>query len=91
MSRISDEMIARATASLAPITLPVQAFGPEDVEWFDAPRPTWAWLSWRDRPAERISCVATGASDRVVILDVDSLGGRWQPAVWRNAVMIRTS
>lgn len=87
--RISDEMIARAAASRAPITLPVQAFGPGDVEWFDPPRPVWAWLSWRDRPAERIPCVATGANDRVVVLDVDSPGGRWQPVVWRNAVSVR--
>lgn len=89
-SRVSDEMIARAASSVSPLTLPVQAYGPQPVEWFDAPRPVWAWVSWRDRPAERVACVATGANDRVVVLEVPTSGGHWTPVVWRNAVTVRS-
>lgn len=83
-------MIARAAASVAPVTLPMQAYGPRDVEWFDAPRPVWAWVSWPDRPTERVACVAVGANDRVVMLEVPCDGGHWAPVVWRNAVTVRT-
>jgi len=82
-------MIERAAASVAPTTLPTPAYGPQPVEWFDPPRPVWAWVSWRDRPAERVACLATGANDRVVVLEVACDGGHWAPVVWRNAVTVR--
>lgn len=83
-------MIARAVSSAAPVTLPQQAYGPDPIVWFDSPRPVWAWVSWKDRPAERLPCLAAGANDRVVILDVHTNGGAWSPVVWRNAVTVRT-
>lgn len=86
--RVSDEMTARAAGSVAPVTLPMQAYGPREVEWFP-PRPVWAWVQWPNRPATRVPCVAVGANDRVVILEVPCDGGHWQPVVWRNAVTVR--
>ncbi len=82
-------MTARAAASVAPLTLPLQAYGPNPLEWFDPPRPVWAWVQWPNRAADRVEVRAVGANDRVVVLEVPCDGGHWQPVVWRNAVTVR--
>lgn len=74
-----------------PCTLPMQAFGPQPIEWFKEPRPVWVWVSWRDRPAERLPGLARGANDRVVMVAVDVRGDHWEPVVWRNAVTVRAA
>ena len=33
-TKVSDEMLSRTLASVPPITLPMQAFGRQPVEWF---------------------------------------------------------
>lgn len=89
-TKVSDEKLARVITSVKPITLPMQAYGPQKVEWFERKHPVWAWVSWPDRAAERMEAWALGANDRVVILEVPCDGGHWSPVVWRNAVTVRT-
>lgn len=83
---LSDERIARAAT--APITLPVQAYGPQPIEW--APRGSApevnVWVSWPEGPATRIHATAAGWNDRVVIVEWEAPGGRRSIVVWRNAV-----
>ena len=88
-TKVSDEMLSRTLASVHPITLPLQAYGPQPVEWFDPKRPVWAWVQWPNRAAERVAAWAMGANDRIVVLEVPCDGGHWQPVVWRNAVTVR--
>lgn len=88
-TKVTDEKLEQTLAREAPITLPQQAFGPNPIEWFKEPRPVWAWVQWRDRPAERVAGVARGANDRVVMLAFDANGDHWEPVVWRNACAVR--
>lgn len=81
--------MARTVASMAPVTLPMQAYGPQSIEWFDKPRPVWAWVQWRNQAATRESCWALGGNDRIVMLRVPADGGAWEPVVWRAAVSVR--
>ncbi|MDU0344095.1 hypothetical protein RWH44_00140 [Microbacterium sp. KSW2-29] len=50
-TKVSDEMLSRTLASVPPITLPMQAFGSQSVEWFRDKRAVWAWVQWPDRAA----------------------------------------
>lgn len=89
---LNDKKISEA--SEPPITLPSSAYGPQELEW--VPRGTskpavWAWISWRDRPAERIPAFAKAWNDRVVIVTWDGVGGAIDTVVWRNAVTRRSS
>ena len=88
-TKVTAEKMARTIASAAPTTLPMQAYGPQPIEWFDKPRPVWAWVQWRDQPATRVAAFAQGANDRVVMLEVVVGHDRWQPVVWRSAVTVR--
>lgn len=77
-----------------PTTLPAPAYGPEPIMWAvleRADKPAvWAWISWRDRPAERVAAHAIGWNDRVVCVEWDAQpGGTRQTMVWRNAVTVR--
>lgn len=87
---LSDKRIAGARPR--PTTLPAQAYGPGRIDWVPAnqSRPAvWAWVSWPDRPAERIAAFASGWNDRVVIVTWDGPGGAIDTVVWRNAVTRR--
>lgn len=76
--------------SPAPCTLPMQAYGPQPIEWHRAQPPeVWSWVSWRDGPATRIPAVATGWNDRVVIVEWEAAGGKQSVVVWRSAVAWR--
>lgn len=87
-----EQRVAAAAARPEPLTLPLQAYGPEPIEWHhDHPRPVWAWIIWRDGPATRIPAVADGWNDRVVIVGWEADGGRRTVVVWRNAVSVRAS
>lgn len=80
-----------ASVPTAPIAIPMQAYGPEPVVWAERPLPVWAWVSWPDRPAERIACQAAGWNDRVVFVRWYSPRGEIQATVWRNAVTRRNA
>lgn len=88
---LNDKRIAEAPAR--PITLPVEAYGPNELEWVpvgtSAP-PVWAWVCWPDRPAERIAAFAKGWNDRIVIVGWDGTGGAIDTVVWRGAVRRRS-
>ncbi|MBQ9917341.1 MAG: hypothetical protein IJO71_09095 [Microbacterium sp.] len=90
-TKVTDEKLERTLARESPCTLPIQAFGRQPIEWFKEARPVWAWVQWRDRPAERIPAVARGANNLVVMLAFDVAGDHWEPVVWRNAVTIRAA
>lgn len=83
--RIFSEMPA------APCTLPQQAFGPDPVRWTREQPPVWAWVSWPDRPAERIAAHATGWNDRVVCVEWIGDRGTVNTMVWRSAVTRRST
>lgn len=87
---LNDRKIAQAAAELTPTTLPLQAYGPEPIEWAPQPHPmVWAWISWRDAPASKVPAVAAGWNDRVVIVEWEAPGGRRSVVVWRGAVTRR--
>lgn len=88
-NKVSDEKLSRVLSAVKPMTLPLQAYGPQPVEWFEKRRPVWAWVQFPNRAAERVEAWAMGANDRVVMLEVPCDGGHWQPVVWRNAVTVR--
>lgn len=88
-SRVTDEKLQRVLNRVAPVTLPVQAWGPVPVTWHDPVLPVWAWVCWPDRPAERIAGFAHGSNDRVVLFEWAGDGGTRQVVVWRNAVTRR--
>lgn len=72
---LNDGRIAAAAA--APITLPVQAYGLQPIEWVphgNGPEVS-VWVSWANRPATRIRATAAGWNDRVVIVE-------WGSAWW---------
>lgn len=73
-----------------PVTLPQQAYGPQEIEWVRKRPPVWAWVQWPDKPAERIPAYAHGWNDRVVVITWQALGGERSCVVWRNAVTRRT-
>lgn len=88
--RVAAERIA--DSSSAACTLPQQAYGLQPIAWVPAhePRPeVWAWITWPDRPAERLPAVATGWNDRVVIVEWMTVHGVRNVVVWRNAVTRR--
>lgn len=90
--RYADSYDQRAAQKIAespppPCTLPQQAYGPNPIEWAGKSRPpVWAWISWPDRPAERIPAHACGWNDRVVIVEWGTDRGTRNTVVWRNAV-----
>ena len=87
---LNDARILQATAQLAPCTLPLQAYGPEPIEWQRGRMPeVWAWITWRDGPATKIPAVAAGWNDCVVVVEWEAPGGRRSVVVWRNAVTRR--
>lgn len=88
-TRVSDEMVARVLASIAPCTLQPETWGTRPIEWYTQKRPVWAWVTWPNRAATREAAWATGGNDRVVMLEVPCEGGHWAPVVWRNAVSVR--
>lgn len=88
-TKVTAEKMARAVASMPPVTLPQHAYGPRPTTWFDAPKLVWAWVQWRDRAATREACIARGANDRIVHLEIPFEGGHWGTVVWRNAVTVR--
>lgn len=86
---MSDEKLQAVLANVAPVTLPMQAYGPNPVEWVREPPPVWAWISWPHQPAERVEAFALGWNDRVVIVQWDTPTGSVNTVVWRNAVTRR--
>lgn len=87
--RLMRERIA--DGAVPPCTLPLQAYGPESIEWCKPPRPAvWAWVQWPQKPAERIAATAVGWNDRVVIIVWNGDRGELNTVVWRNAVTRRS-
>lgn len=87
---LNDERVRNAP--MTPCTLPQQAYGPRPFDWSQRPQPVWAWITWPNRPAERIACFATGWNDRVVVVKwYQDPGGAVETVVWRNAVTRRTT
>lgn len=78
-------------ASPPPCTLPQQAYGPQHLVWAKSRLPVWAWISWPDRPAERIAAFARGWNDRVVNVSWYGPRGEVDCVVWRNAVTHRSA
>ncbi|MBW9093089.1 hypothetical protein JNB62_05290 [Microbacterium jejuense] len=88
---LNDKAIAEA--SPRPTTLPQQAFGPNPIHWVprsESKPAVWAWVSWPDRPAERIAAFARGWNDRVVNVEWNGPRGTTETMVWRNAVTRRS-
>ena len=87
---LTDARMQRAGST--PVTLPQQAYGPEEITWVKGERPpVWAWVNWPDRPAERIAAFATGWNDRIVVVNWYTSHGAVSAVVWRNAVRRRRS
>lgn len=84
---LNDERIANAEP--APITLPVQAYGSQKVEWPQEHAPVWVWISWPHKPAERVPARVLGFNDRVCVVEWDAATGVRNTVVWRNAVTLR--
>lgn len=80
----------RADSTDRPATLPVQAYGPNPIEWPERRPTVWAWVQWAERPAERVAAVAKGWNDRVVIVEWYGPTGARETVVWRNAVTRRS-
>jgi hypothetical protein len=88
--KLHVDSIARMLQRLpGPLELPVQAYGPNPIEWHHGRIPVWVWCSFPDRPAERLPGYVKGQNDRIVVVWVDGPGGGWERAVWRNAVTHR--
>lgn len=89
---LNDRKIAEAPSR--PTTLPTRAYGPNELAWLprgvSAPA-VWAWISWRDRPAERVAAFAKGWNDRVVVVEWSGPTGTLDTVVWRNAVTRRNA
>lgn len=75
--------------SSPPLTLPMQAYGPSELEWFRPARPVWAWVGWPDGSVRRVPGFASGANDRVVLVSWETERGTVECVVWRNAVTVR--
>lgn len=90
-TKVTDEKLNAALERIPPCTLPVQAYGPNEIEWVpaDQRRTVWAWITWPDRAATCEQAVAFGWNDRVVAVRWDGDGGEVQCVVWRNAVTRR--
>lgn len=86
---LNDQRIANAEP--APITLPVQAYGPQKIEWTREHASVWAWISWPHKPAERIPARVLGFNDRVCVVEWDTVTGVRNTVVWRNAVTLRNA
>lgn len=77
-----------------PYTLPLDAYGPHEIEWAKPPfQPVWAWIYWvgGETPATRIPAFAKGWNDRVVVVAWSAPGGERDTIVWRNAVTKRST
>ncbi|KAA9084119.1 hypothetical protein [Microbacterium radiodurans] len=80
---------AQTLMRIPPCTIPMQAYGPQDLTWAKERPPVWAWISWPHKPAERVAAVAHGWNDRVVIVSWMGPAGEVNTVVWRNAVTRR--
>lgn len=86
--RLAAERITAAEP--APCTLPQQAHGPQSIQWVRERRPpVWVWVTWPQKPAERLPAFATGWNDRVVVAELTGEAGTRSVVVWRNAVSHR--
>ncbi|GAA5198466.1 hypothetical protein [Microbacterium jejuense] len=88
---LNDRAIANAPAG--PVTLPASAYGPKEIQWVrggESKPAVWVWVSWPDRPAERIAGFARGWNDRVVNVEWETPRGTIETMVWRNAVTRRS-
>lgn len=87
--RLNDQRIAQAEPT--PLTLPMQAYGREPVQWVkgEAKPPVWAWISWPHKPAERVPAFAVGWNTLVVVVEWHTVTGTRNTVVWRNAVTRR--
>lgn len=74
-------------------TLPMDAYGPNPLEWVKRGKPAvWAWISWAEGPASRVAGFASGWNDRVVVVEWNEVpGGTRNTVVWRTAVTKRTA
>lgn len=90
-TKVTDEKIDRTLERIPPCTLPVQAYGPNDIEWAspDKRRLVWAWITWPHHVATREQAVAFGWNERVVAVQWNTDAGEVQAVVWRNAVTRR--
>lgn len=91
-TKVTDRKLDRTLQRIPPCTLPVQAYGPNEIEWVaaDQRRLVWAWITWPARAATREPAVAFGWNDRVVAVRWNTDAGEVQAVVWRNAVTTRT-
>lgn len=90
-TKVTDEKLGRTLQRMPPCTLPVQAYGPNEIEWVPAGqrRTVWAWITWPHQAATREAAVAFGWNDRVVAVQWNTPAGDMQCVVWRNAVTRR--
>jgi hypothetical protein len=88
-TKVSDQMLEIVLAAIAPCTLPLAAYGPQEIESHGTPVSVWAWISWPHKPAERVEALARGWNDRVVVIEWDGERGTVSTVVWRNAVTRR--
>lgn len=90
----SDTALEQVARSIAPCTLPPQAWGTQPIHWYqhgtDELPTVWAWITWPHRVTERLEAVVLGMNDRVCIVEIrPDIWSRWQPVVWRAAVTRR--
>ncbi|MDN8548683.1 hypothetical protein PUW81_006130 [Microbacterium sp. NM3R9] len=91
IDRRSAEHLQRTLMRIPPCTIPMQAYGPRELEWPTDWPTVWAWISWPHKPAERVAAVARGWNDRVVVVFWTSEAGELNTVVWRNAVTRRAA
>jgi hypothetical protein len=91
-TKVTDEKLSAVLNGVAPVTLPHQAYGPQELTWLPpgGETPVWAWVQWPDRPASREPAVVHGFNDRVCLIKIETSTGTRQLTVWRNAVRKRT-
>lgn len=87
---VTDEKLQQVLVRIPPCTLPMQAYGPQEVVWARKRPPVWAWVSWPHKPAERVAAWAEGWNDRVVSVRWVTSAGDVSTVVWRNAVTKRS-
>lgn len=91
-TKVTDEKLSVTLRRMPPCTLPLQAYGPEEIKWAgpQARRSVWAWITWPNGAATKVEAVAHGWNDRVVVVQWGSEAGDVQCVVWRNAVTSRS-
>ena len=89
IDRRAAELSQQTIMRIPPCTIPMQAYGPQPLEWAEKRPMVWAWVSWPHKPAERVAAVAHGWNDRVVVVYWMSSAGELNTVVWRNAVTRR--